>query len=148
MRARGVARGFHFRSTLLEVDDRGITLQTVLTLSATEASTTEAGRFFARSPRLARALERLTTLGLSAIPLGAFLWQLTYGQRQRLRLAALTAEPAGALYLIDEPLSGLTERERGETLHFLTGVVESGATVLYSAHETGEIAPKKARKQR
>lgn len=143
MRAGGAARGFHFRSTLLEVEDRGITLQTVLTLSATEA-----GRFFARSPRLARALERLTSLGLSALPVGAFLWQLTHGQRQRLRLAALTAEPAGALYLIDDPLSGLTERERGEVLHFLTGVVESGATVLYSAHEAGEIKPKKVRKQR
>jgi ABC-type transport system involved in cytochrome c biogenesis ATPase subunit len=63
---------------------------------------------------------------------------LSAGQRRRTALAALVVRRA-QLWLLDEPHAGLDAAARHELDAILRDATASGATVLYTTHETDQV---------
>jgi ABC-type multidrug transport system ATPase subunit len=63
---------------------------------------------------------------------------LSAGQRRRTALAALVVRRA-QLWLLDEPHAGLDAAARHELDVILRDATASGATVLYTTHETDQV---------
>ena len=61
---------------------------------------------------------------------------LSGGERQRLAIARALVRPA-SLVVLDEPTSALDPEMIGEVLETMTGLAESGMTVLCVTHEMG-----------
>jgi heme exporter protein A len=65
--------------------------------------------------------------------------RLSAGQRRRLALARLLAAPR-PLWLLDEPLSPLDARWRGEALAIMAGHLSAGGLVLAAVHDPLPVA--------
>ena len=65
--------------------------------------------------------------------------RLSAGQRRRLALARLLAAPR-PLWLLDEPLSPLDTRWRGEVLEIMTAHLEAGGLILAAVHDPLPVA--------
>ena len=95
-----VCDGTGFNPEALEYKLDGKNIHEVLSMSASEA-----GDFFPTGPAHA-TLARLIEVGLGYITLGQALSTLSGGERQRLKLAISMAKK-GAIYVLDEPTSGM-----------------------------------------
>ena len=80
---------------------------------------------------LTQALEALHRVGLGHLSLGRATKSLSGGELERLALARLLIKPTrGALYLLDDPARGLSERDLGCLFKALRYLVESDCCVL------------------
>lgn len=102
----------------------------------------EAVRFFSEHPAIHRPLAALHDVGLGYLPLGQPSTTLSGGEAQRIKLAtALAASTADAgagghaLYLLDEPTTGLHPADVGRLLGVLQQLVDAGNTVLVIEHD-------------
>jgi ABC-type transport system involved in cytochrome c biogenesis ATPase subunit len=86
---------------------------------------------------IASILERL---GLSARLASLPVRRLSAGQKRRTAIACLIARRA-ALWLLDEPHSGLDAAGRHDVDELLRHAVASGATVIVASHEVDRAAP-------
>ncbi len=123
--------GRRFGEQILSVKYKGLNISEVLALPLSEAVD-----FFADQPRLTRYLSVLVELGLGYLSLGQPSTTLSGGEAQRVKLAAELSRPQskGALYILDEPTTGLHPADMSVLLKALDRLVVAGGTVVVSEH--------------
>lgn len=133
-----VCEGQRFRSEVLEYRLAGKHIVEVLDLSMTEARD-----FFSaaesRVPKAGKILERLVDVGLGYLTLGQPLSTLSGGERQRLKLAIAMSEDA-AIYVLDEPTTGLHLADVQQLLELLDRLVDAGTSVIVIEHHQAVMA--------
>jgi len=127
--------GRRYRREVLDIRLGGRTILDVLELSLEEAS-----EVFAEDGKIAGRLEPLVRVGLGYLQLGQPLATLSGGEHQRLRLGQALVEGADrALYIFDEPTTGLHPSDIAILLGCLNEVVDAGASVLLVEHDLDVI---------
>jgi excinuclease UvrABC ATPase subunit len=130
--------GKRFQASVLDYHLGGRDISEVLAMSVDEAE-----EFFgageARTPAAHAILDRLTDVGLGYLSLGQPLTTLSGGERQRLKLATHMAEK-GAIYILDEPTTGLHLADVEQLLGLLDRLVDSGKSVIVIEHHQGVMA--------
>ncbi|WP_106585951.1 ATP-binding cassette domain-containing protein [Murinocardiopsis flavida] len=125
--------GRRFTAKVLTHTLRGKDISEVLAMSVAEA------RDFFPSGKARVILDRLSDVGLGYIGLGQPLTTLSGGERQRLKLAIQMAKPA-AVYVLDEPTTGLHLADVDRLLALLDRLVDDGNTVIVIEHHQAVMA--------
>jgi excinuclease ABC subunit A len=101
-----------------------------------------AGEFFTDDPPIARALAVLAGIGLGYLRLGQPATELSGGEAQRIKLATelQRMQRNDALYVLDEPTTGLHPADVDRLMRQLDGLVEAGNTVVVVEHEMRLVA--------
>ena len=95
--------------------------------------------FRSRTPAAHAILDRLADVGLGYLSLGQPLTTLSGGERQRLKLATRMGGD-GAVYVLDEPTTGLHLADVEQLLGLLDRLVDSGKSVIVIAHHQAVMA--------
>lgn len=128
-----LCEGSGFSDHVLEYTLDGKNIAEVLAMSASEAAD-----FFPKGPAHA-TLARMVDVGLSYLTLGQSLGTLSGGERQRLKLAISMAEK-GAVYVLDEPTTGLHLADVDNLLSLLDRLVDAGNSVIVIEHHQAVMA--------
>lgn len=128
-----VCDGTGFSADVLEYRLQGKNIAEVLAMSAAEAA-----EFFTSGPAHT-TLARLIDVGLGYITLGQALNTLSGGERQRLKLAISMAKK-GAIYVLDEPTTGLHLADVDNLLGMLDRLVDAGNSVIVIEHHQAVMA--------
>ncbi len=128
-----LCEGSGFSDDVLEYLLDGKNIAEVLAMSAAEASD-----FFTKGPAHT-TLSRMKDVGLGYITLGQALNTLSGGERQRLKLAISMAKK-GAVYVLDEPTTGLHLADVDNLLAMLDRLVEAGNSVIVIEHHQAVMA--------
>ncbi|WP_425839626.1 ATP-binding cassette domain-containing protein [Microbacterium sp. PA5] len=128
-----LCEGSGFSDDVLEYTLEGRNIAEVLAMSASEAA-----EFLPKSPAHA-TLARMVDVGLGYITLGQALSTLSGGERQRLKLAISMAKK-GAVYVLDEPTTGLHLADVDNLLSLLDRLVEAGNSVIVIEHHQAVMA--------
>lgn len=123
--------GFSDAALGYELDGRNIA--EVLAMSASEAA-----EVFTKGPAAA-ILRRMIDVGLGYLILGQALTSLSGGERQRLKLAISMAS-SGAVYVLDEPTTGLHLADIDTLLALLDRLVDAGNSVIVIEHHQAVMA--------
>ncbi|HWI42853.1 MAG TPA: excinuclease ABC subunit UvrA [Nocardioides sp.] len=129
--------GSRYNEQTLEVTYAGKNVAEVLALTVDEAAT-----FLADLPAAARSLKTLSEVGLGYLRLGQPATELSGGEAQRIKLATelQRARRGHALYLLDEPTTGLHPADVVLLLRQMHRLVEAGDTVVVVEHDLDVIA--------
>ncbi len=129
--------GRRFKDELLSVKLRGKNIHDVLQLTVTEARA-----FFEERKDVARRLGLLEQAGLGYLTLGQPLSTLSGGESQRLKLCRHLGleKREGALFLLDEPTTGLHLGDVRRLIENLNALVDRGNTVVVIEHHLDLIA--------
>lgn len=129
--------GARYARNVLEVRLEGRTIAEVLDLTAAEGAAAFAGR-----PRIASGLALLAETGLDYLRLGQSLDTLSGGERQRLKLASELMDPpkGPALYLFDEPTTGLHPSDVDRLLGLFGRLLTAGHTIVCVEHDLDLVA--------
>lgn len=129
--------GKRFNAKTLEVLYQGKNIADVLAMSVDTAST-----FFAGAPAVSRSLSVLRDVGLGYLRLGQPATELSGGEAQRIKLATELQRPSrgDALYVLDEPTTGLHPADVDRLLAQLQGLADAGNTVVVVEHDVSVIA--------
>jgi excinuclease UvrABC ATPase subunit len=128
-----VCEGRRFTDEVLDYRLRGRNIVEVLAMSVEEAAA-----FFTEKPVKAM-LDRLADVGLGYLSLGQELDALSGGERQRLKLA-IEMSTETAVYVLDEPTTGLHMQDVENLIALLDRLVESGKTVIVIEHNLDVVA--------
>jgi excinuclease ABC A subunit len=130
--------GRRYQASVLEYHLGGRNISEVLAMSVIDAE-----RFFdtgeARIPAAHAILRRLVDVGLGYLSLGQPLTTLSGGERQRLKLATRLADK-GAVYILDEPTTGLHLADVEQLLGLLDRIVDGGRSVIVVEHHQAVMA--------
>ncbi|MEM6930754.1 MAG: excinuclease ABC subunit UvrA, partial [Myxococcota bacterium] len=127
--------GRRYNAETLEVRWRGRSIADVLAMRADEAVD-----FFANHRSLARKLQAMVDVGLGYLTLGQPANTLSGGEAQRVKLAAeLTSRRGHALYILDEPTTGLHLDDIANLVRVLHRLVDDGHTVITIEHHLGML---------
>jgi excinuclease ABC subunit A len=131
-----VCKGRRYNHETLEVRYRGLNIAELLDLTVSKARA-----FFEAYPSLARRLEVLEDVGLGYLRLGQPATTLSGGEAQRIKISRELGKRAlpGALYILDEPTTGLHMHEVGKLVLVLHKLVDKGASVVVIEHNTDVI---------
>ncbi|HSU80483.1 MAG TPA: excinuclease ABC subunit UvrA [Candidatus Angelobacter sp.] len=131
-----VCHGKRYNRETLEVTYKGKTIADVLEMTVEEGL-----EFFENIPRIRRRVEPLFDVGLGYMKLGQPATTLSGGEAQRVKLASqLYRRTKGkALYILDEPTTGLHVDDISRLLEVLQRLVESGDSVLIIEHNLDVI---------
>jgi excinuclease ABC subunit A len=131
-----VCGGRRFDESTLAVRYRGYDIADVLAMPIDTAL-----ELFSAHPKLARILRTLSDVGLGYLSLGQPANTLSGGEAQRIKLAAELARPSdgGALYLLDEPTTGLHFEDVRRLVEVLDRLVAAGDTVVLVEHDLDVI---------
>ena len=126
-----VCQGTRYSREVLEVRFRGRSIADVLDITVDEAM-----RVFENIPRVMEKLRTLRDVGLGYIRLGQPAIRLSGGEAQRVKLStALSRRSMGrAIYLLDEPTTGLHYADVEQLLNVLHRLVDQGNTVVVVEH--------------
>jgi len=129
--------GTRFNAKTLEVRYQGKNIADVLAMSVETAST-----FFAGAPAVSRSLSVLRDVGLGYLRLGQPATELSGGEAQRIKLATelQRASRGDALYVLDEPTTGLHPADVDRLLAQLQSLADAGNTVVIVEHDVSVIA--------
>ncbi len=128
-----VCDGSGFSDEVLEYLLDGKNIAEVLAMTAAEASV-----FFTKGPAHT-TLSRMMDVGLGYLTLGQALNTLSGGERQRLKLAISMAKK-GAIYVLDEPTTGLHLADVDNLLGMLDRLVDAGNSVIVIEHHQAVMA--------
>lgn len=131
-----VCGGKRYNRETLEVRFKGKSIADVLDMTVDQAVD-----FFANQPAILRKVKALADVGLGYIKLGQPSSTLSGGENQRVKLATELARPMSrhALYILDEPTTGLHFSDVATLLGLLRQLVDRGNTVLVIEHNTDVI---------
>jgi excinuclease ABC subunit A len=130
-----VCQGKQYNHEALEVLFNDKSIADVLDMSVEEAL-----NFFAFVPGLAHRLKTLQDVGLSYIKLGQPAPTLSGGEAQRIKLATeLSKKGRNALYVLDEPTTGLHFADLEKLLYVLRRLVDVGNSVIVIEHNLDVI---------
>lgn len=128
-------QGRQYNSETLEVSFNGKNIAEVLSMSVSQAL-----KFFEFVPGLSHKLQTLYDVGLSYIKLGQPAPTLSGGEAQRVKLATqLSKRGADAVYILDEPTTGLHFADLEKLLLVLRRLVDIGNTVIVIEHNLDVI---------
>jgi len=129
--------GTRYNAKTLEVDYRGKNIAQVLGMTVDAAFS-----FFADAPVVHRSLGVLREVGLGYVRLGQPATELSGGEAQRIKLATelQRAGRGNALYVLDEPTTGLHPADVAKLLAQLQGLVDGGNTVVVVEHDVNVMA--------
>ncbi|MFP3870199.1 MAG: excinuclease ABC subunit UvrA, partial [Syntrophobacteria bacterium] len=131
-----VCQGRRFRQEILEVTYRGFSIGQVLELTLAEAL-----ELFADQQRIIGCLSPLREVGLDYLRLGQPVNTLSGGESQRLKLSRsfrLKGQKK-ALFILDEPTTGLHADDTRLLIGALHRLVDSGHSVLVVEHNLDVI---------
>jgi excinuclease ABC subunit A len=128
--------GARFNDATLAVKVDGLTIADVLGLTVDDALE----RFAERAP-VAAALRPVSEVGLGYLRLGEPTPSLSGGESQRLRIASrLRASQRGALYVFDEPSTGLHPLDVATLVGVFDRLLAAGATIIVIDHDLDLLA--------
>jgi excinuclease ABC subunit A len=128
--------GARFNDATLAVEIDGLTVADVLGLSVHDALE----RFTDRAP-IAAALRPVDEVGLGYLRLGEPTPSLSGGESQRLRIASrLRSSQRGALYVFDEPSTGLHPLDVATLAGVFDRLLAAGATIIVIDHDLDLLA--------
>ena len=128
--------GTRFNDATLAVRIDGLSIADVLGLSVHDALE----RFADRAP-VAAALRPVAEVGLGYLRLGEPTPSLSGGESQRLRIASrLRTSQRGALYVLDEPSTGLHPLDVATLVGVFDRLLEAGATIIVIDHDLDLLA--------
>ncbi len=128
--------GARFNDATLAVRVDGLTVADVLALSVEEALE----RFAGQAP-VAAALRPVSEVGLGYLRLGEPTPSLSGGESQRLRIATrLRSSQRGALYVFDEPSTGLHPLDVATLVGVFDRLLAAGATIIVIDHDLDLLA--------
>jgi excinuclease ABC subunit A len=128
--------GSRFNDAVLAVQVDGLTIADVLGLSVQDA----VAHFADRAP-VAAALRPVAEVGLGYLRLGEPTPSLSGGESQRLRIASrLRSSQHGALYVFDEPSTGLHPLDVATLVGVFDRLLEAGATIIVIDHDLDLLA--------
>src|SRR5690349_23482566 len=129
--------GTRFNAKTLEVRYRDRNIAEVLGMTVDGAS-----EFFADATGVSRSLHVLREVGLGYLRLGQPATELSGGEAQRIKLATelQRAGRGNALYILDEPTTGLHPADVDRLLRQLQQLVDAGNTVIVVEHDMRVIA--------
>ena len=131
----GGCGGRRYDRGTLAVRWRGRSIADVLAMRADEAAA-----FFENHRPLARRLDALVDVGLGYLTLGQPANTLSGGEAQRVKLAAeLTSRKGHAVYVLDEPTTGLHLADVAKLVEVLHRLVDQGHTVITIEHHVGML---------
>ncbi|MET9276338.1 excinuclease ABC subunit UvrA [Streptomyces anthocyanicus] len=125
--------GRRFREEVLRLTVDGRSVADVLAMTAGQAL-----GFFS-DPGVRRRLRALRDVGLTYLTLGQPLSTLSGGERQRIKLAT-RLHRTGAVYVLDEPTTGLHMSDVEGLLALLDRLVDAGNTVVVVEHNLDVVA--------
>ena len=129
--------GYRLNPLSLSITYKGKNVGELLKLSVQEVR-----EIFQNHPKVCRLLDVLIQVGLGYISLGQEMHTLSGGECQRMKLAReLSKRTLGkALYLLDEPTTGLHPQEVHKIVEILDALVAKGHTVVAIEHNLDFIA--------
>ena len=132
-----VCGGARYNAKTLEVTYRDKSIADVLAMTVDEAF-----EFFVDDAAVRRALDVLHQVGVGYLRLGQPATELSGGEAQRIKLASeLQRGTRGdALYILDEPTTGLHPSDVEKLVVQLDALVEAGNTVVVVEHDPRVIA--------
>ena len=124
--------GARYNDETLQVTYKGATISDVLDMEVDEAYD-----FFESHSGIRRRLQLLKDVGLGSMRLGQPSTTLSGGEAQRVKLAEeLGKQDSGdALYLLDEPTTGLHSADERKLIEVLQRLTDDGNTVAVVEHE-------------
>jgi excinuclease ABC subunit A len=130
-------KGARYNAKTLEIKVRGRSIADVLAMTVNWAF-----EFFADDEPLRRSLGILRDVGLGYIRLGQSATELSGGEAQRVKLATelQRAQRGDALYVLDEPTTGLHPSDVEKLMVQLGGLVDAGNTVVVVEHDMSVAA--------
>jgi excinuclease ABC subunit A len=131
-----VCKGRRYTLETLEVRYKDLNIADVLDLTVHQALL-----FFENYSALNRRLSILEEVGLEYLRLGQPATTLSGGEAQRIKISRELGKRSlpGALYVLDEPTTGLHMHEVGRLIAVLRRLVERGATVVVIEHNPDMI---------
>jgi len=129
--------GARYDAKTLEISWNGKNIAEVLAMTVDEALA-----FFGDEAALRRPLSLLHDIGLGYLRLGQPATELSGGEAQRIKLATelQRAQRGDALYVLDEPTTGLHPLDVDRLMAQLHGLVDAGNTVVVVEHEMRVVA--------
>jgi excinuclease ABC subunit A len=128
--------GARFNDATLAVAINGLTVADVLGLSVADAL-----ERFADRALVAAALRPVSEVGLGYLQLGEPTPSLSGGESQRLRIASrLRSSQRGALYVFDEPSTGLHPLDVATLVGVFDRLLAAGATIIVIDHDLDLLA--------
>jgi excinuclease ABC subunit A len=129
--------GTRFNRQTLEVRWKGKSISDVLAMRVDDCRS-----LFAAVPRVLQGLDALHDVGLGYITLGQSSSTLSGGEAQRIKLAAELGRtaPGRALYILDEPTTGLHFADIEHLQKILHKLADLGHTVVVIEHQLDVIA--------
>jgi excinuclease ABC subunit A len=128
--------GARFNDATVAVRIDGLSIADVLGLSVDDAL-----ERFADRPPIAAALRPVSEVGLGYLRLGEPTPSLSGGESQRLRIASrLRSSQRGALYVFDEPSTGLHPLDVATLVGVFDRLLEAGATIIVIDHDLDLLA--------
>ena len=126
-----VCKGKRYNRETLEIEYKGKNISRVLDMTVRQASD-----FFDKYPLLKRRLDILKQVGLEYLKLGQPATTLSGGEAQRIKISRELGKRSlpGAIYILDEPTTGLHMHEVGKLIQVLNQLVDKGATVVVIEH--------------
>ncbi|HEY0886148.1 MAG TPA: excinuclease ABC subunit A [Ramlibacter sp.] len=143
--------GKRYRPEILEIEiERGG--RTLNVADVLELTVSEAAAMFANDRDVIRALQPIVDVGLEYVKLGQPVPTLSGGESQRLKLAGFLAQAAktatasrqavatrGALFLFDEPTTGLHFDDIAKLMRALRRLLENGNSIIVIEHNLDVI---------
>jgi excinuclease ABC subunit A len=128
--------GARYNDAVLAVRVDGLTIADVLGLNVHDA----VERFAGQQP-IAAALRPVDDVGLGYLKLGEPTPSLSGGESQRLKIASrLRSSQRGALYVFDEPTTGLHPLDVATLVGVLDRLLDAGATIIVIDHDLDLLA--------
>jgi excinuclease ABC subunit A len=129
-------KGTRFKQQILDVRYRGKNIHDVLEMTVREAIS-----FFRDVNKITNRLRVLDEVGLGYLRLGQSATTLSGGEAQRVKLAAHLSKRAGAkaLYIFDEPTTGLHFDDINKLLAAFRALIDAGGSLLVIEHNLDVI---------
>ncbi|MBP9670346.1 excinuclease ABC subunit UvrA [Candidatus Woesebacteria bacterium] len=131
-----VCEGKRYNEETLSIKYKGMTIFDILNMTLTDGVA-----FFKNYPKIYRKLQLLVDVGLGYLKVGQPAPTLSGGEAQRIKLAHELGKREGnnALYILDEPTTGLHFDDINKLMVTLKRLVQKGNTVVVIEHNMDVI---------